>query len=194
MEHISNLFGWHSAVRLGSRSWTCGHCNLMVGGAAGFSQHQDSPEKHHRSIYICPHCHKPTYFQGANQVPGVAFGREVDHLPADVAGVYREARNCMSVSSFTAAVLACRKLLMHIAVAQGAAEGLQFAPYVEYLANHGFVPPNGRAWVDRIRLKGNEATHKIVLMDRHDAEDILTFAEMLLTFLFEFPGKLAAKS
>lgn len=52
---------------------------------------------------------------------------------------------------------------MNIAVSQGADEGLRFVEYVEYLANSGFVPPNGRGWVDHIRKKGNEATHEIAL-------------------------------
>jgi len=48
---------------------------------------------------------------------------------------------------------------MSIAVAQGAKEGQSFLSYVEYLANAGYVPPNGRHWVDHIRTKGNEANH-----------------------------------
>jgi len=188
MPVIDDIFGWYHGIRLPSRQWICGHCNLNVGGAGGFAQHNEG--KSDRVIYICPMCNHPTYFHGEAQVPGVAFGREVEHLPADVAGVYREARNCMSVNSFTASVLACRKLLMHIAVAQGAAQNLKFFQYVDYLANNGYVPPNSRAWVDHIREKGNEATHEIVLMTRKEAETLLTFLEMLLAFLYEFPAKL----
>ena len=53
---------------------------------------------------------------------------------------------------------------MNIAVVQGAEEGLKFIEYVEYLASNGFIPPNGKGWVDHIRQKGNEATHEIALM------------------------------
>ena len=54
----------------------------------------------------------------------------------------------------------------------------------------GYVPPNGRAWVDHIRTKGNEANHEIKLMSKADAEELIVFAEMLLKFMFEFPGRL----
>lgn len=78
---------------------------------------------------------------------------------------------------------------MSIAVSQGAKAGDSFISYVEYLANNGYVPPNGRGWVDHIRKKGNEATHEIVLMTREDAHDLISFAEMLLKFIYEFPSR-----
>jgi hypothetical protein len=112
-------------------------------------------------------------------------------LPADIAALYNEARNCMAVHSYTAAVLICRKLLMNIAVSQKAKENQAFIHYVDYLASQGYVPPNGRTWVDRIRTKGNEATHEIKLMSQPDAEELLSFTEMLLKFVYEFPGKLS---
>lgn len=37
---------------------------------------------------------------------------------------------------------------------QGAPVGKSFIECVEHWANRGFVPPNGRAWVDYIRTKG----------------------------------------
>ena len=80
-------------------------------------------------------------------------------------------------------------MLMNISVEQGAKQGLKFIEYVEYLANNGFIPPNGRAWVDHIRRKGNEATHEIALMTRADAEELMAFIEMLLKFVYEFPSR-----
>jgi len=78
---------------------------------------------------------------------------------------------------------------MSVAVAQGAKEGGTFLSYVEYLADKGYVPPNGRGWVDHIRLKGNEATHEIKLMTPDDASELISFAEMLLKFVYEFPNR-----
>ena len=108
-------------------------------------------------------------------------------MPPDVEKLYRESRNCVAIGSYTSAVLSCRKLLMHIAVAQKAAAGKNFIEYVEYLADQGYVPPNGLGWVDHIRTKGNEANHEIQLMAKSDAEELISFAEMLLKFIYEFP-------
>jgi len=80
-------------------------------------------------------------------------------------------------------------MLMNIAVHQGAKEGLKFIEYVEYLAANGFIPPNGKVWVDHIRRKGNEATHEISLMTEPDAETLVAFTEMLLKFIYEFPNR-----
>ena len=116
----------------------------------------------------------------------------MSNLPTDVASLYDEARSALSAGAATAAVLACRKLLMNIAVTQGAATGLSFVAYVEYLATAGYIPPNGRGWVDHIRKRGNEATHEIALMSISDAVELITFSEMLLKFIYEFPARVPA--
>lgn len=80
---------------------------------------------------------------------------------------------------------------MNIGVQEGAAEGKSFVFYIDFLAEKGYIPPNGRGWVDHIRKKGNEATHEIALMNRTDAEELLTFTEMLLKFVYEFPNSIS---
>ncbi|MBI2419438.1 MAG: DUF4145 domain-containing protein [Ignavibacteriales bacterium] len=97
---------------------------------------------------------------------------------------------CFSINAFTAAVLICRKLLMHIAVTLGADEGKQFIFYVEFLEKMGYIPPGGKGWVDYIRKKGNEATHEIVMMTKDEAGDLIAFSEMLLKIIYEFPSRI----
>jgi hypothetical protein len=63
------------------------------------------------------------------------------------------------------------------------------APQILVTLN-GYVPPNGKGWVDHIRKKGNEATHEILLMSKTDAEELITFVEMLLKFIYEFPSRI----
>ena len=75
---------------------------------------------------------------------------------------------------------------MNIAVQKEASENLTFIEYVEYLSSKGYVPPDGKDWVDHIRQKGNEATHEIKLIEKKDAEDLVVFSEMLLKFIYEF--------
>ena len=123
-------------------------------------------------------------------MPGVAFGAEAAHLPSDVGRLYKEARNCISVSAFTASVLATRKFLMNIAVTHGAPAKASFQTYVNYLATSGYVPPNAKGRVDHIRDKGNEATHEIPPASEVDAKDLLTFMEMILKLVFEFPNRI----
>lgn len=180
---------WQSLSGLSPKKYTCGFCGNIVASAQGY-YNQGSQEY----IYVCPNCDQPTLFSAKGQMPGVAPGSEVAHVPDDIASLYREARMCVSVNSYTAAVLTCRKLLMNIAVAQGAKAGDSFLSYVEFLADKGYVPPNGRGWVDHIRSKGNEANHEIKLMSQTDAEELISFAEMLLKFIYEFPSRVPQKT
>jgi hypothetical protein len=179
---------WKNAGAIKSISFTCGFCGNLIASSLGY----DNSSAGTWLIYICSHCRKPTFFQGDSQLPGVAPGDSVGHLPVDIEALYTEARNCVAASSYTSAVLVCRKLLMNIAVAQGATPGETFIKYVEYLAAKGYVPPNGHGWVDHIRKKGNEANHEIVLMSKSDADDLVLFIEMLLKFMYEFPNKIPA--
>ena len=96
-------------------------------------------------------------------------------------------------AAFTASVLASRTLLMHMAVEKGAKEGETFVEYIEFLAAKNYVPPGSEDWVDHIRKKGNDATHKIVLMTADDAEDLITFSAMLLRIIYEFPNRVKPK-
>ncbi len=106
----------------------------------------------------------------------------------DVKTLYDEARSAASCNAFTAAILCCRKLLMNIAVSKGAEEGLKFIEYVDFLANKGYIPPDGKGWVDQIRIKGNEATHEIKIKSKEETVQIIRFCEMLLRFVYEFPS------
>ncbi|MEO0797369.1 MAG: DUF4145 domain-containing protein [Verrucomicrobiota bacterium] len=147
------------------------------------------------AIAICHRCAFPT-FLGVNgeQVPGARYGNDVAHITDEkIEQLYQEARDATGSGSYTLAVLACRKLLMHIAVSKGAKKGESFAQYVDYLSENNFVPPGAKPWVDHIRKKGNQANHEIVLMEREEAEDLITFIHMLLTVIFELPGTMQSR-
>lgn len=198
---------WGGVEEIAPCDWTCGYCGLNVAGNLGYwrcdgRSHSDNPDHARHKfrpchidqgfprIVICPKCIKPTFFDlGGSQMPGVPFGAEVDHLPPDVASLYREARNCVTVSAFTASALATRKLLMNVAVSQGGDKNESFKYYVNFLASKGYVPPNASGWVDHIREKGNDATHEIPAIAASDAKDLLTFMEMILKLVFEFPNR-----
>ena len=178
---------WNNANTIGSKQFRCGHCGNQVATGIGFFG-----DAANRRIYICPHCDRPIYFENDIPMPGVPFGQPVAYLPPEIEALYLEARRCTSAAAYTASVLLCRKLLMNVAVSLGAKAGEPFISYVEYLAANGYVPPNGKGWVDHIRKKGNEATHEIHLMRQSDAEELISFLEMLLKFIYEFPKKIPA--
>jgi hypothetical protein len=178
---------WSGVQRIHPRQYVCGHCANRVGSNEGWHTANYSPTV--VAVYVCPVCYKPTVFLQESQFPGIAPGQTVANVPSDINALYSEARAAVAANAHTAAVLACRKLLMNVAVSQGASAGQTFVAYVDHLASSGYIPPNGRVWVDHIRKKGNEATHEIQLMTRVDAEELITFSEMLLKFIYEFPSR-----
>jgi Domain of unknown function (DUF4145) len=180
---------WRKVEQMEARNFICGYCGQGVGPDRGY--HPEGPRGQHR-IFICTYCRRPTYLEpDGSQFPGVPYGAEVEFLPEGVRRVYDEACRAMSVNAFTVAAMACRKVLMNVAVEEGAKENESFAAYVNWLADEGFVPAKGRSWVDRIRENGNEANHEIPDIDRTDAEDVLSFTEMLLKVNYEMPARAA---
>jgi hypothetical protein len=181
---------WRLAQDLPNCLFDCGFCNARASSVKGYKlgTHGDGSGPQKGAIYLCPNCGGPIFVApDGRRFPNAAFGTPVRHVPVDLYSLYEEARRCTGQNCYTAAVLLCRKMLMNIAVDQGAKENLAFIQYVNYLADKGYVPPNGKHWVDHIRKKGNEATHEIALMGQDDARELLSFVEMLLRFVYEFP-------
>lgn len=186
---------WHNENTFPNRKYTCGYCGERLSSEKGYVGTDTRNGISSFYIYICHFCHKPTFFNDDGvQTPGPIFGGEVkDISDVNVKTLFEEARKCFSTSSFTSVVLACRKLLMHIAVSKGAPVGKLFIEYVEFLSTNNFIPPDAKDWVDHIRVKGNEANHEISIMEKSDAEDLISFAEMLLKIVYEFPANIARK-
>jgi hypothetical protein len=185
---------WTRREKLNSRSFICGYCGNPLASEDGYFA-TNSAGRVVSYIYICHKCEKPTFFdEDSKQTPGVIFGKDVlDIDDESIKNLYNEARKCTSNNSFTAAVLCCRKLLMHIAVAKGAEQNKNFIEYVEFLSEKNYIPPDAKEWVDHIRTKGNEANHEIKIMVREDAQDLLSFIEMLLKIIYEFPANIKKK-
>lgn len=185
-------FDWSNATNIGSSRYTCGYCGSPIASEKGWNSNNGKGQ-----IFLCHQCTRPTFIdrtQNNKQSPGVVFGNPVSDIPEETLEMlYDEARRCTGAGAYTAAVLCCRKLLMHIAVSKGADEGKTFVHYVDYLAEKHYVPPDAKDWVDHIRQKGNEANHEIMIMPKEEAEELLSFSEMLLKIIFEFPATVKKK-
>jgi hypothetical protein len=182
---------WPSQAQVPTASWVCAYCSNHVASSAGWERPIAGVGSYY--IRLCSHCNGPTFFLvGGEYFPAPMPGSPVPNVPDGLARLYDEARSSAAAGAPTAAVLVCRKILMNIAVAEGAPEGKRFIEYVEYLDQKGFVPPKGKGWVDYIRQKGNEATHEIALMTADDARGLVEFVEKLLRDIYDFPARVPA--
>jgi len=189
----SSQYGYFQKQQIDPQSFQCGYCNNPVTSDRGYKigGHRDGSGNQVGGVYICPSCQGALFCDvQKNFYPKPTMGNAVQNLPPGIAALYSEARACCGVGGYTAAVLSCRKILMHIAVDLGAEQNKSFMHYVEWMHDNHHIPPKGKTWVDHIRSKGNEANHEITIAKQSDAERLIKFTEMLLKVNYEFPGSL----
>jgi len=108
-----------------------------------------------------------------------------------------EALGCISVGANTAAVMMCRKLLFHIAVAHGLPEkdgggrAPTFAKALKHLEDEGVITKHMRPWVEKIKDIGNEASHEIPSTTSDEATDVALFTRQLIRLAYELPAMVA---
>lgn len=179
------LEAWQGAVALASvRDYRCGYCGREANASLGY----EYGSARDPVVALCPHCALPTLLEGERrQIPGELVGRFVAYLPADIELLFLEARLAVSAGAYTGSVLMCRKVLAHVAVAQGAETGRSFLYVLDYLET--YLPPSLRGWLEYLRTRSGEAHHEIKIMNRQDALATIGLVEALLRFIYELPNQ-----
>lgn len=182
------MTSWRNTYRLGARRYVCAYCDTSVSSRTGFWN-----DYWNCRIYICASCDQPTYFgPDGSQFPAPLFGERLQHLPEDVRREYQEIRSCISASAYSAAYLLSRRLLMHLAIAFGAPEGRTFGAYLDHLLSTAHLSENSRRRLERLRSLDVGVGLDTEPVNR-DAIDLFWFLEILLRFLYEFPGKISGR-
>lgn len=141
-------------------------------------------------IRVCPRCWAATTFLDKKaQFPGPLKGDNFDARKRNedvqsVVALYDEARLALSRGAPSCAVLMFRKLLMHIAVQQGAKAGLGFVEYVTYLKDNGVVGKPQHGLLERIRKDGNQENHDVVRATQEQAEALLSLVTLLVRSVY----------
>lgn len=177
----------------GSNVWLTGDCpecgpvQLGVVGAQG-----DRPTFWMR----CTGCGLGIVRNGDDDSPSSPPLRLPAGLPPEIEAVWQEARNCLSLSANTAAVMLCRKILFHMAVEEGLphknASGYapNFTECVDHLKAVGILTSRMQPWADSIKKVGNEANHEIVPVGQADAITVAEFTLQLLVVAYEMAAKM----
>lgn len=190
-------YKWKDPQHNDTFPYTCPYCNRDVAGNKKFIvAYEDShPPYSSRDVFYilqCPSCEKPTIFDCRNRshYPFIKELREVQKVPNTIAKAYDEIRRSLGAGCYTSTVVYARTLIAHIAVDKGAKENCSFKEYVDYLANEGYIPPNSKGWVDKIRVMGNTAIHDLEQWDKENAMMIGRFVMYLLIFIYELPNQI----
>lgn len=118
-------------------------------------------------------------------------------LTGDDLTAWNEVRACLSAGAYTAALMMCRKLLFHIAVAHGlpAKNAKDRAPTfqeaLDHLETEGVVTKLMLPWVAKIKDLGNDANHELPTMSKAEALDIAEFTRQLIRLAYELPAMVA---
>ena len=141
-------------------------------------------------IYICPHCQAPQIISGDGKIfPQNKPGNSLKNLPKPIEENYDEARACISVNANTAAVMLLRKILMNLAVEEGAKEGDSFSRYVKFLLENGYIHKKQAQQAEKLKKLGNDANHQIESRTQEEATELLSFVELLLKNNYEYADK-----
>lgn len=177
-------YNWMHPRGIAARRLDCWNCSTHVSSDRGFCT-SNAPNS--ASIYICPGCNAPNCFDDLKRpIINPLIGKDVEKLPDNIQAVYDEIRKTLVAECFTASIMLMRKLIMNIAVDNGAKEGQKYFWYVNYLYDKNFIPVKTKRMLDKIRNFGNEANHEIEKKERNDAEYFLKFIEILLITSYEY--------
>lgn len=181
------------------QTYSCPYCNQKVAGIIHdlikFDGNHPVLGNHTETVYSvieCPVCHRPSIYKYGEQITD-PFGKalhSVSHVPEKINAVYEEVRGGIGAKCYTSAVILSRTALMHIAVEKGAPDNLSFQKYVDFICSAGYVPPNAKGWMDKIRKMGNGAVHDLEIWGQEDAELIGKFLMYLLIFIYELPSSI----
>jgi hypothetical protein len=145
----------------------------------------------------CPICLLGTVVNESEMSPGPKPLRVPRGLPEIDAVIWAEVRSCLAVGSNAAAVMLCRKLLFHVAVAHAMPpktdndRAPSFYAAVEHLQEQQFITAKMRPWVDRIKDIGNDANHELSPITTEQAADVATFTLQLLVLAYEMDAIMA---
>ena len=157
--NLDEKISWERVDNLDSKTYVCAHRGKPLASEKGIRGTTIKPVlgtgAHGRAfIYICHNCTRPTFFEHTDeQILGIPYGEVNGITDRSVEHLYNEVRQASTSNCHTAAVLCCRKLLMHIVVSKGAETNKSFADYVDYLSDKNYVPPDAKDWVDHIRKR-----------------------------------------
>jgi hypothetical protein len=169
-------------------SWFAAHCDSCNSGQMGVVAQTNN----HATYWLrCPICRNAYVWNGNVLSPSIKPLSIPQGIPPLELSVWKEIRECLSVGASTAAVMLCRKLLLHIAITHGLDpktdkyQSPTFYAAVEHLQASGLITPKMRKWVDRIKDVGNEANHELMPISLELAMDVSIFTEQLLRLTFE---------
>ncbi|MDR3152909.1 MAG: DUF4145 domain-containing protein [Deltaproteobacteria bacterium] len=119
--------------------------------------------------------------------------RVPEHLPGDIAWVFRQGKSNVLQGNYDAGGGALRRALELSTqrMGQDPADGL--LDRVKKLRARGRITEETASWAGEIRLIGNDSQHGTGLLSAEEAGDMLLLTEYFLTYVFTLPALMAQR-
>lgn len=148
------------------------------------------------TVKSCNHCIMVIWHRNAREVirvwpPQVAS--PPDHVPDRILDFYREAHDALHAGAPKASLVMARSAIQLTARELGAPKG-SLKSELEWLKDNDKIAKELYGVADSIRLFGNEAAHpdpdELVAITGDDAEQLISFLETLLQYVFTLRAEL----
>lgn len=112
-------------------------------------------------------------------------------VPNDIAEALAEAATALAAGCYRASAVMARRTVEAVTVDQGESNGT-LATRLAALSSRGVLQPTLGDWAKEVRLVGNAGAHfdPIDTVQKDDAEQLLSFVQELLHYLYELPAEL----
>jgi hypothetical protein len=180
-----------SAVqKYNSTTWlTSFRCNGCHGGyfAEINNQVNESPKDYDGDIDSCQ------YYNSIEEYPRKIKSNIPEYLPANIHNFFLQACSSLRTENFDSSAIMSRKVLeVSVKKIHPARQGTLYKR-IELLEAEGLITSDLKEWAHIIREDGNESAHEEEPVTKEFAEDILSFTEMFLLYVFTMPGMVNAK-
>ena len=117
-----------------------------------------------------------------------------DHTPDNLQRVFLQAANALKRGDPDASGAMCRKVIDGSTQSLLGDEAKNYPSIysrIEALAARGALTPDLKEWAHQVRLGRADAAHDLDPFSQEEADELLDFAELYLTYVYSIPGRRA---
>lgn len=119
-----------------------------------------------------------------------------NYVPQAIAGYYVQAADNAARRHYDASGSMSRKVVdvttKHLIPTEAPVRKKNIYDRIEHLKNEGALTKDLADWAHHVRLEGNDAVHEEEPFTKEQADELVKFAELFLTYVFTLPGQLKA--
>jgi len=167
----------------------CGNCE---GGMVAL--YQRSPVAQHATPQSCSSDPKQFGYTVEDMYPKADRPRIPSHVPDDLGSFFFQAADNLKRRNWDASGAMSRKVVdvsSQQLLGKDTSKFRNIKERIDELANRSIITNDLKDWAHEIRLGGNEAAHDMRPFSETEAEELVDFSELYLTYVYTLPKRLS---